>query len=66
MQLDQQLATYLQRTGKSFSVQFMPENDEWCVTVGSASTNHTRLEDAMRFVWGDVEDYNKVVNNHLV
>ncbi|ALG69195.1 hypothetical protein [Beggiatoa leptomitoformis] len=64
MQLNQQLAVYLQKTGKPFSVHFIPESDEWCVTVGSASTSHARLEDAMRCVWSDIDDYDQVVNHN--
>ncbi|ALG68526.1 hypothetical protein [Beggiatoa leptomitoformis] len=61
MNLDKNLRKYLKRTGKSFAVQFIPEEDKWCVMVGESSTKADKLADALRSVWLEIPDFNDVV-----
>ncbi|EIJ42813.1 hypothetical protein BegalDRAFT_1941 [Beggiatoa alba B18LD] len=63
MNLDKNLRKYLKKTGKSFSVQFIPEDDKWCVIVGEHSTKADKLADALRSVWLEIPDFNSVIKD---
>ncbi len=55
MVIDKHLKQYLKETGEVFSLIYLPELNQWQVTLGKITVQDEKLADALRRVWLDLE-----------